>query len=97
MKQIIREEIPTQRYSALEICRGTLRSLIKYLYMHVRSKTMQIRNKTTKEQGAWVAQPVRYLTFDLSSGHDLRVVSSSPALGCALGVEPTKNKNKNPP
>ena len=29
------------------------------------------------------------MTLDLGSGLDLRVVSSSPALGSMLGVEPT--------
>ena len=38
---------------------------------------------------AWVAQPAKQLTLDFSSGHDLRVVSLSHALGSALGVEPT--------
>ena len=33
--------------------------------------------------GAWVAQSVERLTLDFSSGHDLRVVGSSPALGSA--------------
>ena len=31
--------------------------------------------------GTWVAQSVKHLTLDLSSGLDLRVVSSSPMLG----------------
>jgi len=44
--------------------------------------------------GAWVAQLVKHLTFDLSSGFDLRVMSSSPMLGSVLGVEPTKKKKK---
>ena len=35
-----------------------------------------------------MAQSVKYLTFDFGSGHDLRVVSSSPVLGSMLGVEP---------
>ena len=38
---------------------------------------------------AWVAQSVRRLTLDLSSGLDLRAVSSSPVLHSALGVKPT--------
>ena len=41
---------------------------------------------------------VKLLTLDLSSGLDVRIVSSSPALGSAPDVEPyiqkTKNKNK---
>ena len=36
-------------------------------------------------RGAWVAQSIKHLTLDLSSGLDLRVVSSSPT----LGVTPT--------
>jgi len=38
--------------------------------------------------GTWVAQSVKYLTLDLSSGLDLTVVSLSPTLGSMLGVEP---------
>ena len=39
-----------------------------------------------------MAQSVECPTLDLSSGLDLRVVSSSPALGFILGVEPTLEK-----
>ena len=39
-------------------------------------------------RGAWVAQSIEHLTLDLSSGLDLRVVSSNPVLGWALGVKP---------
>lgn len=39
---------------------------------------------------------MNHLTFDLSSGLEVRVVCSRPALGSLLGVEPTlQNKNKN--
>ena len=45
--------------------------------------------------GTWVVQLVECLSFDLSSGLDLRVMSSSPALVSMLGMEPTYlNKNK---
>ena len=37
---------------------------------------------------------VKHLTLDLSSGLDLRVVSSSPALGYMLGMEPNLKKKK---
>ena len=40
-------------------------------------------------RGAWLAQSVKCLTLDLSSGLDLRVVSWGSALGSALGGEPT--------
>ena len=39
--------------------------------------------------GAWVAQSVKCLTLDLSSGFDLKVVISSLMLGSMLGVVPT--------
>ena len=41
------------------------------------------------DRGTCVAQSVEYPTLDLSSDHDLRVVSSSPALGSTMGVRPT--------
>ena len=39
-------------------------------------------------RGTWVAQSVAYLTPDLGSGHDPRVVRSSPMMGSVLSVEP---------
>ena len=36
---------------------------------------------------AWVAQLVKCPTLDFSSGHDLRLVRSSPLLGSSLGME----------
>ena len=42
-----------------------------------------------KRWGSRVAQSVKHPTLDLSSGPDLRVMSSSPALGSVLGVKPT--------
>ena len=44
--------------------------------------------KKCQEWGAWVAPLVRRLTLDLISGLDLRVVSSSPALGSTLDTKP---------
>ena len=38
---------------------------------------------------AWVAQSVKRLMLDLRSDLDLRVKSSSPELGSALGVRST--------
>ena len=37
---------------------------------------------------AWVVQSVEHLTLDLGSGHDPRVMESSPELGSVLNVEP---------
>ena len=42
----------------------------------------------------WLAESVKCLTLDLSSGLDLRVVSSSPILGSALGMKPTLKQNQ---
>ena len=50
-----------------------------------------------KRRGAWVAQLVKCLTLDLSSGLDLRVVSSRLALSSMLGVEPTLQKQQKVP
>ena len=42
--------------------------------------------------GAWVAQSVKRLTLDLSSGHDLTVCGFEPHIGfCADGTEPAWN------
>ena len=37
--------------------------------------------------GAWVAQSVEHLTLHFSSGHDLRVMGSSPTLNFVLGTD----------
>ena len=44
-----------------------------------------------KKRDACVAQSVKHSTLDCSSGHDLRVVSSSGMLGSALSVEPAED------
>jgi len=43
---------------------------------------MEMRGST------WVVQSGKRPTLDLGSGHDLRVVTSSPASGSTLGVQP---------
>ena len=42
--------------------------------------------KSKSNRGAWVAQLVKHLTLGFGSGHNLRVLRPSPALGSALGV-----------
>ena len=37
--------------------------------------------------GTWVAQSVEHQTLDFGSGHDPRVMGSSPTLGSTLSVE----------
>ena len=44
--------------------------------------------------GPWVASSVERLTLKLSSGHDLGVVGSSPALGSMLVVEAAQKKKE---
>ena len=39
-------------------------------------------------RGAWVAQWLQYLTLELGSGHDPRVMRSSPVSGSTLSMEP---------
>ena len=56
-------------------------------FIHFKSKICSIKSSS---RGAWVAQLVKCPTLDLSSGLDLRVMSSSPVLGSALGMEPTQ-------
>ena len=41
-----------------------------------------------------MAQSVKYLTLDLSSGLDLTIVSLSPVLGSVLDAESLKNKKQ---
>ena len=43
----------------------------------------RVANKKKKHllEGAWVAQLVRCLTLGFSSGHNLKVVGSSPHVG----------------
>ena len=40
--------------------------------------------KIDQSQDAWVAQLVKWLTLDLGSGHDLKVLRSSPTMGSLL-------------
>ena len=44
--------------------------------------------KNSQSQTTWVAQPVERPTLDFDSGHDPRVMGSSPMLGSILSVEP---------
>ena len=55
------------------------------------SDAVDAERTKTESRGAWVARSVERLTLDFSSGHDPRVVGSSPALGSALSAEPAKD------
>ena len=44
--------------------------------------------KMISSRGSWVAQSVKLLTLDLTSGLDLNIMSSSLALGSMLGMKP---------
>lgn len=70
-----------------------------YLLPEVSSKLIgpdKINHGTveSKHRDTWVAQLVKHLTLDLSSGLDLRVGSSRPVLGSSLGMEPTLKKKE---
>ena len=45
------------------------------------------RIQKIKDKDTWVAELVKHLTLDFSTGHDLIVVGSTPALGSALDME----------
>ena len=66
-----------------------------HTHTHTHTHTQNPGQDTTNEntlksgkkaycQGAWVAQFVEHLTLDFGSGHDLRVMRLSPALGFGL-------------
>ena len=55
---------------------------ILYLLLLYPSHPVDLKNNNFS--GTWVAQLAECPTFDSCSGHDLRVVGSSPALGSAL-------------
>ena len=50
---------------------------------------MYIAVKNGKKMGVWVAQSVKHPPLDLSSSLDLRVMSSSLALGSVQGLKLT--------
>ena len=54
----------------------------------------QQNEKVAEAWGTWMAQSVKRPTLDLSSGLDLRVMSSSPVLGSTLSTEPFLKKKK---
>ena len=50
---------------------------------------MQIEAEMLKHAGgAWAALSVKHPTLELGSGHDLRVLGSSPTLGSTFSMEP---------
>jgi len=60
--------------------------VLNFLFPTPRTKIFK-ELKRAEPRGAWVAQLVKCPTLDFSSGHDLRVVGSSPTSDSALGVE----------
>ena len=53
-------------------------------YNHICWELSMWIKKAKPNWGAWVAQLVKYLTVDLSWGHDLTVCEFQPASGCVL-------------
>ena len=68
---------------------GWLISNIFKIYKWIIPKSKELKNRC-----ACVAQLIKCPTRDLSSGLDLRVVISRPALSSMLGMEPNLKKNK---
>ena len=63
---------------------------ILYILCSIHTNIFHLKKSTLG--AAQVAQSVRCLTLDLGSGHDLRVVRSSPdASGSVLDVEPAQD------
>ena len=54
----------------------------------VKHPTMHRTAQELSPNSTWVAQLVKRPIPDFSSGHDLRVLRSSPTLGSVLGLEP---------
>ena len=57
------------------------------LKRYIFKSLLDIRKNSTR--GAWIAQMVKCLILDFGSGHDLRVVRSSPMLCSMLSAEST--------
>ena len=76
------------------ICKTSMRAIYVYhlCFLDVGSVSSPWRNISLswnpKNWGTWVAQLVGHPPLDFGSGHDPRVVGSSPMLGSALGMEP---------
>ena len=69
-----------------------LKSHLKDIGVTRRGPTDQIWNNLGIKKnmgGTWVAQSVKHVTLGFSSGHNLRVVRSSPQLGSMLSAEST--------
>ena len=59
------------------------------LELRVTQNIIKLLSKyTNQRRGTWVAQAVKHLTLDFSSGHDPHVVGSSPTSGSVLSMEP---------
>ena len=50
-------------------------------------RNLGLFQKSSNSRGTWVAQLVKHPTLDFGSGHDLRVLGSSPISGPMLSRE----------
>ena len=62
----------------------TFLTLVFLLFALVSLRIVSGPVQTLIPRGAWVAQSINHPTLDFGSGHDLTVVSSSPASGSVL-------------
>ena len=51
-----------------------------------KTSSLRIVDRIGNNRGTWVAQSVKHQTLGFSSGHDFRVLGSSPGLGFAISV-----------
>ena len=66
------------------ICRATEKCSSWSPHGEALMRDVKLKNKP---RGAWVAQLVKCLTLDFNSGHDLRILGSSPTSGSLLSGE----------
>ena len=62
--------------------------VLTFTIKRVKGRTVWQAIKNRKAGVAWVTQSVKHPTFGFGSGHDLRVMRSSPELGSTLSMKP---------
>ena len=73
------------------VIRGPSPCVFTGVYAHTGGMVRALNSPTFSED-AWVAQSVKHLTLDLSSGHELAAVGSSPVSGLwADSMEPASD------